>query len=158
MFIKRLPAFEYHAPASVSKALDLMAQYKNKGRFIAGGTDLLVAMKKREITPQHLISLNGIAALKGITPNKKGGVKIGALTTLAEIERSDIIQKQFLPLRDALNVMASAQVRSLQLIRHLRLSLSMHHFSSSGRKGSGVCPLKNFLPALRRRFARRTRF
>ena len=116
MFIKRLPAFEYHAPASVSKALDLMAQYKNKGRFIAGGTDLLVAMKKREITPQHLISLNGIAALKGITPDKRGGVKIGALTTLAEIERSDVIQKQFLPLRDAINVMASAQVRSLATI------------------------------------------
>ena len=116
MFIKRLPTFEYHAPSSVAKALDLMARYKNKGRFIAGGTDLLVAMKKREITPQHLISLNGIAALKGITLDKKGGVKIGALTTLAEIERSEIIQKQFLPLRDAINVMASAQVRSLATI------------------------------------------
>jgi carbon-monoxide dehydrogenase medium subunit len=116
MFIKRLPAFEYHAPASVAKALDLMAQYKNSGRFIAGGTDLLVAMKKREITPRHLISLSGIAALKGITLDKKGGVKIGALTTLAEIERSDIIQKQFLPLRDAIDVMASAQVRSLATI------------------------------------------
>jgi CO/xanthine dehydrogenase FAD-binding subunit len=116
MFIKRLPAFEYHAPASIAKALDLMARYKNKGRFVAGGTDLLVAMKKREVIPQHLISLNGIAALKGITPDKKGGVTIGALTTLAEIERSDIIHRQFLPLRDAINVMASAQVRSLATI------------------------------------------
>jgi carbon-monoxide dehydrogenase medium subunit len=116
MFIKRLPALEYHAPGSVAKALDLMAQYKTKGQFIAGGTDLLVAMKNREVTPQHLISLNGIAALKGITQDKKGGVTIGALTTLAEIERSDIIKKQFLPIRDAINVMASAQVRSLATI------------------------------------------
>ena len=116
MFIKRLPAFEYHAPASIAKALDLITRYKNKGQFIAGGTDLLVAMKKREITPQHLISLNGIDALQGITLEKKGGVKIGALTTLAEIERSEIIQKRCLPLKDAINVMASAQVRSLATI------------------------------------------
>jgi carbon-monoxide dehydrogenase medium subunit len=116
MFIKRLPSFEYHAPTSVAKALDLMTQYKNKGRFVAGGTDLLVAMKKREVTPQHLISLTGIAALQGITLDKKGGVKIGALTTLAAIERSDIIQRHFLPLRDAIDVMASAQVRTLATI------------------------------------------
>ncbi|OGP53435.1 MAG: hypothetical protein A2Y65_07020 [Deltaproteobacteria bacterium RBG_13_52_11] len=116
MFIKRLPTFEYHAPVSIAAALDLMARYKNNGRFIAGGTDLLLAMKKREIAPQHLISLNGIAALKGISLDKKGGVKIGALTTLAEIERSDIIKKQFLPLRDAVDVMASPQVRNLATI------------------------------------------
>src|SRR4030042_209200 len=116
MFIKRLPTFEYHAPVSIAAALDLMARYKNNGRFIAGGTDLLLAMKKRKISPQHLISLNGIAALKGISLDKKGGVKIGALTTLAEIERSDIIKKQFLPLRDAVDVMASPQVRNLATI------------------------------------------
>jgi carbon-monoxide dehydrogenase medium subunit len=116
MFIKRLPTFEYHAPATIEEALDLIMRYGDNGRFMAGGTDLLVAMKKREITPQHLISLNGIAALKGITLDKKGGVKIGALTTLAEIERSDIIQRQFFPLRDAIDVMASAQVRSLATI------------------------------------------
>jgi len=116
MFIKRLPTFEYHAPATIEEALDLITRYGDNGRFMAGGTDLLVAMKKREITPQHLISLNGIAALQGITLDKKGGVIIGALTTLAEIERSDIIQKQIFPLRDAINVMASAQVRSLATI------------------------------------------
>jgi carbon-monoxide dehydrogenase medium subunit len=116
MFIKRLPTFEYHAPATIEEALHLITRYGDNGRFMAGGTDLLVAMKKREITPLHLISLNGIAALKGITLDKKGGVKIGALTTLAEIERSDIIQRQFFPLRDAIDVMASAQVRSLATI------------------------------------------
>jgi carbon-monoxide dehydrogenase medium subunit len=54
--------------------------------------------------------------LKGITVDKKGAVKIGALTTLAEIERASIIKKQFLPLRDAVDVMASAQIRNLATI------------------------------------------
>jgi CO/xanthine dehydrogenase FAD-binding subunit len=116
MFIKRLPPFEYHAPTSIAKALALMTRYKNTAQFIAGGTDLLPALKKRELTPRYLVSLANIAALKGITADKKGGVKIGALTTLAEIERSDIIKKQLLPLRDAVEVMASAQIRSLATI------------------------------------------
>jgi carbon-monoxide dehydrogenase medium subunit len=116
MFIKRLPTFEYHAPATIEEALDLITHYGDNGRFMAGGTDLLLAMKKREITPEHLVALSGITALKGITFDKKKGLTIGALTTLAEIERSDIIKRQFLPLRDAIDVMASAQIRNLATI------------------------------------------
>ncbi|MFH1113882.1 MAG: xanthine dehydrogenase family protein subunit M [Pseudomonadota bacterium] len=115
MFIRRLPAFEYHTPSSVGEALDLMEKHGNEGRYIAGGTDLLIAMKKREAVPDHLIALTGVASLKGIVPDDKG-VRIGALTTLAEIERSEIIGKQYLPLRDAVRVMASIQVRNLATI------------------------------------------
>lgn len=116
MFIRRLPKFEYHAPSSLAEAISLMTQYENNAQFIAGGTDLLVAMKKREVTPQHLISLKAIAALKGIVPVNGGGLKIGALTTLAEIERSEVIKKNFAPLWDAVDVMASPQIRSLATI------------------------------------------
>ena len=115
MFIRRLPKFDYHTPASIAEALDLATKYGGSGRFIAGGTDLLLAMKKREAAPEHLISLGGITGLKGISSDGKG-LKIGALTTLAEIERSEAVKKQFLPLRDAVNVMASAQIRSLATI------------------------------------------
>ena len=116
MFIKRLPTFEYHTPASVAEALDLITSYGNNGRFIAGGTDLLIAMKKREAAPDHLISLSNVTAMKGITYADNGEVQIGALTTLAEIERSDIVKNKFLPLRDAVYVMASAQVKNLATI------------------------------------------
>jgi carbon-monoxide dehydrogenase medium subunit len=116
MFIKRLPTFEYHAPASVAEALDLITRFGSKARFIAGGTDVLVAMKNREATPEHLVSLANIAAMKGISFAGNGELQIGALTTLAEIERSEAVKKQFFPLRDAVDVMASAQVRSLATI------------------------------------------
>ena len=116
MFIRRLPAFEYFTPASATEAFNLMARYGDTGRFIAGGTDLLIAMKKREVAPGHLISLSGIASLQGIIFDEKGGLAIGALTTLAEIERADIVKKQFLPLWDAVNVMASTQVKNLATI------------------------------------------
>jgi CO/xanthine dehydrogenase FAD-binding subunit len=116
MFIKRLPTFEYHAPATIEEALDLITRYGDNGRFMAGGTDLLLAMKKREITPEHLVTLSGISALKGIAFDEKKGLTIGALTTLAEIERSDIVKKYYLPLWDAVNVMASIQIRNLATI------------------------------------------
>jgi carbon-monoxide dehydrogenase medium subunit len=115
MFIKRLPKFEYHAPASLPEALDLLAEYDGKGRVLAGGTDLLVSMKKREVLPEHLISLKGIAELKGIHDEKEG-MKIGALVTLGEIEHSKMIQDKFRVLWDAVQVMASLQVRNLGTI------------------------------------------
>ena len=116
MFIKRLPNFEYHAPTSLSEALNLLAKYDGKAKVFAGGTDLLVLMKKREILPEHLISLKGIAELKGIHYDKKEGMKIGALVTLDEIEHSKMIQDKFCALWDAVQVMASPQIRSLGTI------------------------------------------
>jgi len=116
MFIKRLPKFEYCMPTSLSEALDLLAKYGEKARVFAGGTDLLVSMKKREIVPEHLINLKGIAGLKGIHYDEKEGIRIGALVTLGEIEHSKIVKDKFCALWDAINVMASPQVRSLGTI------------------------------------------
>jgi carbon-monoxide dehydrogenase medium subunit len=115
MFIKRLPKFEYHAPTSLPEALDLLAKYDGKARVFAGGTDLLVSMKKREVLPEHLISLKGLAELKGIH-HEKEGMKIGASVTLDEIEHSKMIQDKFCALWDAVQVMASPQIRSLGTI------------------------------------------
>ena len=115
MFIKRLPKFEYHAPTSLPQALDFLAKYDGKGRVLAGGTDLLVSMKKREVVPEHLISLKGIAELKGIHDEKEG-MRIGALVTLGEIELSKMIQDKFRVLWDAAQVMASRQIRNLGTI------------------------------------------
>lgn len=115
MFIKRLPKFEYHAPTSLPEALDLLAKYDGKARVFAGGTDLLVSMKKREVLPEHLISLKGLAELKGIHHGKEG-MKIGASVTLDEIEHSKMVQDKFCALWDAIQVMASPQIRSLGTI------------------------------------------
>jgi len=114
-FIKRLPKFEYHSPKSLLEALDLLAKYDGKARVFAGGTDLLVSMKKREVLPEHLINLKGLAELKGIH-HEKEGMKIGASVTLDEIEHSKMIQDKFCALWDAVQVMASPQIRSLGTI------------------------------------------
>ena len=116
MFIKRLPKFEYHAPATIAETLKLMARYGDKASMYAGGTDLLVSMKKREKIPEHLINLKGIPNLEGIRSHGRKGITIGALTTMADLERSTLVRDRCRPLWDAVTVMASPQVRTLGTI------------------------------------------
>ena len=116
MFIRRLPKFEHHAPVSLAEALGLLKKYGSKARVLAGGTDLLLAMKKRVLAPEHLINVKNIKALKGISYNDKKGLKIGALVTIAELEESPLIKEKAPALWDAVCIMASPQVRTLATI------------------------------------------
>ncbi len=116
MFIRRLPKFEYHTASSVAEALALLKTYGTKARVLAGGTDLLLAMKKRAVTPEHLVNVKNIKALKGISYNEKKGLKIGALVTCAELEESALIKEKAPALWDAAAVMASPQVKTLATI------------------------------------------
>jgi len=113
MFIRRLPKFEYHAPRSVAEALGYLSQYTTNARVFAGGTDLFVSMKRREIVPEHLINLKGIEELKHIHYHAADGLRIGGLVTIGELERSEIIRDKFCALNDAIQVMASPQIRNL---------------------------------------------
>lgn len=116
MFIKRLPRFEYYGPSSLKEAIEYLSEHPGKAKVIAGGTDLLVSMKERELSPAHLVNLKGIDELKGIQYEKGKEMRIGSLVTLAELEHADAVQKGCLMLRDAVEVMAAPQIRSLGTI------------------------------------------
>ena len=74
------PEFEYHAPTTIYEATELLAQYGDDARIIAGGTDLLVQMKMERRQPPYIISLQRINALHTISQN--GDVSIGAATSI----------------------------------------------------------------------------
>ena len=115
MFIRRLPKFDYHAPTSLPEAVKLLSAHGKDAKLLSGGTDLILAMKQKTVAPAHLINLKTIPGLSGIGADS-GGLTIGALTTMAEIERSAIIRETYTPLWDAARVMASPQVRTLATI------------------------------------------
>jgi carbon-monoxide dehydrogenase medium subunit len=115
MFVRRLPRFDYHTPASLPEALTLLAAHGTDAKLLAGGTDLILAMKQRTVTPRHLVNLKTIPGLAGIKADAQG-LSIGALTTMAEIEGSAVIKETYTPLWDAASVMASPQVRTLATI------------------------------------------
>lgn len=89
-----LPKFDYEEPKSLREALLLFSELKGKARIIAGGTDLLVNMKKRSVTPECLVSLRKVDGLRRID-RKRSAVEIGSYVTVSELASSVVITELF---------------------------------------------------------------
>ena len=89
-----------------------MAQHGPDARWLAGGTDVLVDLKTGRISTGHLISLNRIECLHGISETDEG-LRIGALTTITDLGRSPLVCEKYRPILDAARQMAAQQVRNM---------------------------------------------
>ena len=103
----RLPWFEHRAPTSVQEAARILAGEGPDAMLIAGGTDLLPNMKRRQMAPRILVSLRNIGEMK------RNGSALGAGTTLTEI-----VNKSELPLglRQAAHQVATVHLRNMGTI------------------------------------------
>jgi len=79
----RLPYFRYLAPRTVREAAEMLAANPRDAMLVAGGTDVLPNMKRRQQVPGTLVGLRQVAELKGITNGD--GLRIGAGLTLTEL-------------------------------------------------------------------------
>jgi len=106
--------FGYHAAATLRGALDLIEQYGQEAKILAGGTDLVLAMKKK-IVPSHVVSLHKIRELDFV--RKEGPtVRIGALARHADLAANPILSKNFPILCEAVGLIGSWQIRNLATI------------------------------------------
>ena len=105
-----LPSFRYVRPRSVAEAVKVLSA--EGARAHAGGTDLLGCLRDGVFDAKSVVSLSGLAELKGISATKDGGLKIGALTTLAEIARHPEIAKGWTALAEGAAAAASPQLRN----------------------------------------------
>jgi len=101
----------FHRPSSVSEACALAHKLGGRARFLAGGTDLLVDLKQRRLTLDHLISINELKELKGIRVDGDG-LHIGALTTMTELAQSDDVRRHAPALAEAALSMGMVQIRN----------------------------------------------
>ncbi|MBC7324715.1 MAG: xanthine dehydrogenase family protein subunit M, partial [Moorella sp. (in: Bacteria)] len=101
-------------PTTVAEALEIMAR-ESGYRVLAGGTDLVVAIKEGKEAPRTLISLSKVAALKGITA-ANGELRIGAATTLAAVEENDAIRSRYTALAEGAGQVGSWQVRNIATV------------------------------------------
>jgi CO/xanthine dehydrogenase FAD-binding subunit len=106
--------FNYFKPKTIEEALSLLKKYGGKAKLIAGGTDVMVMMKQKKLSPEILISLRGIRGLDQIKYNKN--LRIGAMVTHRTIEKSELIRKEFSALADATDVLGSIQIRNIATI------------------------------------------
>jgi carbon-monoxide dehydrogenase medium subunit len=99
--------------ATVEEAVAALS--RSSARALAGGTDLIPAMGRGEIKPRLLVNLKPIPELAGIRP-VRGAVRIGALTLVADVERSVMVQERLPLLAEAARDFGSIQIRNLATI------------------------------------------
>jgi CO/xanthine dehydrogenase FAD-binding subunit len=113
LFFRRLPKFQYVAAKTVDEAVSFLAEHKETARPIAGGTDLIPQLRRREApAPAYVVDLKGISGLAGISYDEATGLRIGCLATIAGIAESRVVGDHFPILRQAALAMASPQVRN----------------------------------------------
>lgn len=104
-------AFELYQPDSVDNAVELLGRLGTSGWALAGGNDTLDWFKDRAKYASGVVDLSGVEELRGIRETADG-VEIGALTTLTEIERSEVIGSRYAVLGEAARRVASPQIRN----------------------------------------------
>lgn len=102
---------KYFRPKTLKEALSLVSQYGKKSRVMAGGTDLLVQMKRGKVLPHYIIDIGGIRGRDYITYSERDGLKIGAQTTIHAIASSSLIRESFSILSQAASQLAVAKIR-----------------------------------------------
>jgi carbon-monoxide dehydrogenase medium subunit len=109
-------SFVVHHPTSVSESLAMVQSLDGKVSFLAGGTDLIIQTHRKLRAPDHLISLAGIAELRGIE-DTGDQYRIGALTTLKTLERHVVLlDPRYRCLAEAARVVGGHQVRNIGTI------------------------------------------
>ena len=107
-----LPRFAYHAPTTIDEAFSLLAHYGAKAKVLAGGTDLLVNMKKKLLSPEQIISLNRIEGLNEVSYQNGTSLFIGPLSTAANLSNSKLIQERIPVLAQGAGRLGSPLIRN----------------------------------------------
>ncbi|MEE8433209.1 MAG: xanthine dehydrogenase family protein subunit M [bacterium] len=104
--------FSYHSPATLGEACALMAEAPGQSRFLAGGTDLYLAMEHNAGPVNTVIDLKRIPGLEGIERAQHDGWRIGALTRMASLEHHEGLRAALPALCDAASVVGGPPIRN----------------------------------------------
>ena len=108
----RLPLFEFRAPHSLEEAARILDGEGKQAMPLAGGTDLLPNMKRRQQVPRTLISLRGIEELTHVRMEHSGS-RLGACLTLAEIAADARFRNGLTALAQAASLVATPHIRNM---------------------------------------------
>ncbi len=141
----RLPLFEFRAPKTVEEAARILAGEGSKAMPLAGGTDLLPNMKRRQQVPKTLISLHHISELRQMELSDSGS-RLGACLTLSEIAADARFRNGFTALAEAASFVATPQIRNMATLGgNLCLDTRCNYYDQNyeWRKSIGFCLKKD---------------
>jgi 4-hydroxybenzoyl-CoA reductase subunit beta len=142
----RLPKFEYSTPRTIAEAVKIMASAGPEGQFVAGGTDLYPNMKRRQQSPQTVISVMRLPELNQISGDAKSGIRIGASVTLTDICEHAIINRDYSVIANAAKVISTPILRNMGTIGgNLLLDTRCNYYDQNyeWRKGINFCLKKD---------------
>ena len=136
-------SFRWAEPKSVEQAAALLAAGQGKTFLMSGGTDLLGQIKEGIIAADVVIDLAAIPGLSYIR-REKGGLRIGAMTTIAELASDPLVQREYPGLQQAASSIASPQLRNVGTVGgNLCQRPRCWYFRNAGivcaKKGGDMC-------------------
>ena len=108
-----MEAFENASPKSVQDAVRLLGSAWGGTEVLAGGTDLISAMKDRVVTPKRVVSLKNVKALDRVQSSSGSGLRLGALATIRQLLDSSHAQQYFPGLVQAADGIRGEQMRHM---------------------------------------------
>jgi 4-hydroxybenzoyl-CoA reductase subunit beta len=142
----RLPKFKYLAPKEIKDATRMIADHATDAMFVAGGTDLYPNMKRRQQTPQTVISVSRIASLQEIQGDGASGMKIGAGVTLTDLHDHPIIERDYPVVAQAARLISTPLLRNMGTIGgNLLLDTRCNYYDQNyeWRRGINFCMKKD---------------
>ena len=103
-------SFHYHAPTTLDDVLQLLALHGDEAKLLAGGQSLVPAMNVRLAQPTHLIDINALTALAGVTESDEY-IRIGALTRHHDVARAPLVRERLPILAEAERHIAHYAIR-----------------------------------------------
>jgi len=100
----------YLQPGSVAEASGFLTSYPG-ARLLAGGTDLVLAMERKKVTPSHLVDLSGVPGINSIS-YQEGKLHLGSMVTIQELVDSPVIKEKFPVIASAASWLGCWQVRN----------------------------------------------
>ena len=111
-----LPKFHYAAASTPMEALAMKADHKGQAEIMAGGTDIMVNMKRRATTPDLVVSIHKLDQLRGFGRQADNQFRIGVLNCMHDVAASEKVAEHFPALATAAGGMGSPQIRNLATI------------------------------------------
>jgi CO/xanthine dehydrogenase FAD-binding subunit len=105
-------SFEYFAPATLDETLELLHEYGDEAKILAGGQSLMPLMNLRLARPKIIVDINRLTGLDQIVTTGEGGHAIGALTRLRTVERSALVREQNPLLASTMPLIGHFQIRN----------------------------------------------
>ena len=108
--------FAYHEPNSLAGIISLLADHGENAALLAGGTDLLVDLRHGKLHPAHVVSLWGAPELQGMTEEDGGSMRVGALSTAAELGDRFAARPAWQCLSEASLLLGSRQIQNVATV------------------------------------------